>query len=138
MIMAGRVRRLLVAYDAGHPAAMALELGIEIAAATGAAIGIVTVVPEPTEPPDDPWSETSERAAELYLAKLRAAEAGLVAQTHLPTGVPGPQIVEVAAAFGYDTIVIGSRRLGPIRRTLLGSVSRYVATHSRSTTIIAR
>jgi nucleotide-binding universal stress UspA family protein len=136
--MAGRVRRFLVAYDAGEPAAMALELGIELAAATGGAIGIVTVVPEPTEPPDDPWSETSERAAELYLAKLVAAKAGLVAQTHLPTGVPGPQIVAVAATFGYDTIVIGSRRLGRIQRALLGSVSRYVANHSAATIIIAR
>jgi nucleotide-binding universal stress UspA family protein len=136
--MAGRVRRLLVAYDAGRPAEIALELGIELAVATGAAMGIVTVVPEPTEPPDDPWSETSERASELYLAKLRAAEAGLTAQTHLPSGVPGPGIVNVATAFGYDTIVIGSRRLGPIQRRLLGSVSRYVATHSSATTIIAR
>ena len=136
--MAGRVRRLLVAYDVGAPAAMALELGIELAAATGAELGIVSVVPEPTQPPDDPWSETSARAAELHLAKLQAAAAGLEAQTHLATGIPGPQIVEVAATFGYDTIVVGSRRLGPIRRRLLGSVSRYVATHSSATTIIAR
>ena len=136
--MTGRVRRLLVAYDAGGPAEVALELGIELSVATGAALGIVTVVPEPTEPPDDPWSETSERAAELHLAKLRAAEAGLSAETHLARGVAGREIVNLARTFGYDTVVIGSRGLGPIKRRLLGSVSRYVATHSAATTIIAR
>lgn len=136
--MAGRMRRVLVAYDAGAPASIALDLGIELALATGADLGIVTVVPEPTEPPDDPWSEMSERAAELHLAKLRAQEAGVSVQTHLPTGLPGPVIVDVATTLGYDTIVIGSRHLGPIKRRLLGSVSGYVVSHSRATTIIAR
>ncbi len=136
--MAGRVRRLLIAYDGGEPARIALELGIELASAEGAAIGIVSVVPDDVEAPDDPWSETSKHAAELHEAKLRIAEAGLSAETHEPTGAPGPLIVEVAADFEYDTIVIGARRLGPIRRALLGSVSRYVANHSSATIIIAR
>jgi nucleotide-binding universal stress UspA family protein len=135
--MADRVRRFLVAYDTGDPARVALERGIELALSAGGELGIVSVAPD-DEVPDDPWSETSERAAALYAARQRAAEAGLDAQTHLPVGVPGPMIVETAAAFEYDTIVIGSRRLGPIRRRLLGSVSSYVVNHSHATTIIAR
>jgi nucleotide-binding universal stress UspA family protein len=133
-----RVRRLLIAYDGGEPARSALELGIELASAAGAAIGIVSVVPADGVAPDDPWSGTSEHAAELYEAKLRVAAAGLTAETHEPTGNPGPSIVAVAASFEYDTIVIGARRLGPIRRRLLGSVSRYVASHSSATVVIAR
>jgi nucleotide-binding universal stress UspA family protein len=136
--MSVRVRRLLIAYDGGEPAQAALELGIELAVATGAAIGIVSVAPEDSVPPDDPWSETSEHAAELYEAKMRVAAAGLSAETHEPTGAPGPSIVLVAATFDYDTIVIGARQLGPIRRRLLGSVSRYVARHSPATIVIAR
>jgi nucleotide-binding universal stress UspA family protein len=137
--MAGRVRRLLIAYDGGEPARTALELGIELGSATGAAIGIISVAPVETGvAPDDPWSEMSEHAAALYEAKRRVSEAGLTAETHEPTGDPGPLIVEVATDFDYDTIVIGARRLGPIRRTLLGSVSRYVASHSSATIIIAR
>jgi nucleotide-binding universal stress UspA family protein len=136
--MAVRLRRLLIAYDGGEPALAALDLGIELAVATGASIGIVSVAPADRGARNDPWSETSEHAAELYEAKIRASAAGLTAETHEPTGAPGPLIVEVAATFEYDTIVIGARRLGPIRRTLLGSVSRYVATHSSATTIIAR
>jgi len=136
--MSDRVRRLLIAYDGGEPAQAALNMGIELAVATGAAIGIVSVAPADRVAPDDPWSETSEHAAELYEAKMRVAAAGLSAETHEPTGAPGPSIVEVATTFDYDAIVIGARRLGPIRRTLLGSVSRYVASHSSATIIIAR
>jgi nucleotide-binding universal stress UspA family protein len=136
--MARHVRRILIAYDGGKPAQAALELGIELAIAFRAAVGIVSVVPENGRAPDDPWSETSEHAADLYQAKRRVEAAGLTAETHEPTGAPGPSIVEAGAAFGYDTIVIGSRPLGPIRRTLLGSVSKYVASHSAATIIIAR
>ena len=135
--MVDHVHRILVAYDAGEPARIALDRGIELAQTTGATLGIVSVAPD-DEVPDDPWSETSERAAGLYAAKVRAAEAGITAETHLPVGVPGPTIVQVATAFDYDTIVIGSRRLGPIRRRLLGSVSSYVVAHTRATTIVAR
>jgi nucleotide-binding universal stress UspA family protein len=137
--MASRIRRVLIAYDGGEPAQTALELGIELGSATSAAIGIISVAPvEPGVAPDDPWSEMSQHAAALDAAKQRVVEAGLTAETHEPTGDPGPLIVEVAASLDYDTIVIGARRLDPIRRMFLGSVSRYVASHSSATVIVAR
>jgi hypothetical protein len=43
--MTVRLRRLLIAYDGGEPARAALELGIELAVATGASLGIVSVAP---------------------------------------------------------------------------------------------
>lgn len=45
-------------------------------------------------------------------------------------GEPGEQIVRVAEDEGADFIVTGSRGLGTIRRTLLGSVSDYIVHHS--------
>jgi nucleotide-binding universal stress UspA family protein len=74
--MTVRLRRLLIAYDGGEPARAALELGIELAVATGASLGIVSVAPADRGARDDPWSETSEHAAELYEAKTRVAAAG--------------------------------------------------------------
>jgi nucleotide-binding universal stress UspA family protein len=137
--MAERVGRLLIAYDGRSPAEKALTTGIELALAHGAELGIVSVVPEPIGDPDDPWSETSERAWLLYSARCRAEKRGVASvATHDPVGQPGPSIVDVAAEFGYDTIVIGSRSLDPIRRRLLGSVSYYVASRSKATVIIAR
>lgn len=45
-------------------------------------------------------------------------------------GDPGEQIVQAAVKEGADFIITGSRGLGTIRRTFLGSVSDYVVHHS--------
>lgn len=45
-------------------------------------------------------------------------------------GKPGEHIVKAASDLHVDHIVIGSRGLGKIRRTFLGSVSDYVLHHS--------
>ena len=44
---------------------------------------------------------------------------------------PGEGIMSVAESDGAALIVMGTRGLDPIRRTLLGSVSDYVVRHSR-------
>lgn len=43
---------------------------------------------------------------------------------------PGPVIVEEAVNEKVDTIVIGTRGLGTLRRTVLGSVTDYVVHNS--------
>ncbi|HYL40651.1 MAG TPA: universal stress protein, partial [Candidatus Binatus sp.] len=55
-----------------------------------------------------------------------------------PIGDPAERIEEVADQGDYDTIVIGSRGLGALGRALQGSVSSHVATHAKSTVIVAR
>jgi nucleotide-binding universal stress UspA family protein len=139
MMAAGQMRRILVAYDGSPAARRALDLGAELATATGAEVGLVSAVPDRLgPPPDDPWSERSEHAAELHEAGRLLAAAGIAATLHEPSGPAGPAIVQVATDLGYDTVVIGSRRLDPVRRTLLGSVSTYVVRHAPMTVIVAR
>jgi nucleotide-binding universal stress UspA family protein len=139
MMAAGQMRRILVAYDGSPAARRALELGAELATATGAEVGLVSAVPDRLgPPPDDPWSERSEHAAELHEAARLLAAAGIAATLHEPSGPAGPAIVQVATDLGYDTVVIGSRRLDAVRRTLLGSVSTYVVRHAPMTVIVAR
>jgi nucleotide-binding universal stress UspA family protein len=53
-------------------------------------------------------------------------------------GDPAPTIERIAEDGGFDVIVIGTRNLGPIGRTLQGSVSGHVATHAKSTVVVAR
>jgi nucleotide-binding universal stress UspA family protein len=131
--------RLLIAYDGGGPSELALQLGVEMALASHYEVGIVCVISEQVGDPDDPWSETSDRAWLLFSARSRAEDKGVgPVRTHSPIGLAGPSIVACAANNDYDTIVIGSRQLGRIRRRLLGSVSYYVANHSNATVIIAR
>ncbi|XP_052677759.1 universal stress protein YxiE-like [Crassostrea angulata] len=43
---------------------------------------------------------------------------------------PGEGIIRAAEELGADLIVIGSRGMGVVRRTILGSVSDYVLQHS--------
>ncbi|XP_022328872.1 universal stress protein in QAH/OAS sulfhydrylase 3'region-like [Crassostrea virginica] len=53
-------------------------------------------------------------------------------------GDPGPGLVEVGASEKAAMIVMGSRGLGTIRRTLLGSVSSYVMCHASVPVIVCR
>ena len=54
------------------------------------------------------------------------------------TGSPGEVIVRVAEDENADIIVIGTRGLGVVRRTLLGSVSDYVLHHAHVPVIVTR
>ncbi|XP_048738329.2 universal stress protein YxiE-like [Ostrea edulis] len=53
-------------------------------------------------------------------------------------GDPGPGIVEVSNNEKAAVIVMGSRGLGTIRRTLLGSVSSYIMYHASVPVIVCR
>jgi nucleotide-binding universal stress UspA family protein len=132
-------RRILVAYDGTSGARRALDQAADLAIALGLEMGLVSVSEERLETkPDDPWGPAAGHAAQLHEAVADLEARGLRATTHEPTGSAGPEIVRTAADFGYDTIVIGSRGLGPLRRVVSGSVSQYVATHAAATVIIAR
>ena len=51
---------------------------------------------------------------------------------------PGRIIVEVANKEKVNTIVMGTRGLGAVSRTLLGSVSDYVLHHAHCTVVICK
>lgn len=51
-------------------------------------------------------------------------------------GSVGESICEIATKSNADGVIIGSRGLNGLRRTLLGSVSQYVITHCKSTVTV--
>uniref|UniRef100_K1P9S2 UspA domain-containing protein n=1 Tax=Magallana gigas TaxID=29159 RepID=K1P9S2_MAGGI len=53
-------------------------------------------------------------------------------------GHPGHQIVKKAHDVGADLVLTGSRGLGTIRRTVLGSISDYVIHHSNVPVIVCQ
>jgi nucleotide-binding universal stress UspA family protein len=55
-----------------------------------------------------------------------------------PAGDPAPTFEKIAEEGGYDMVVVGSRGLGLLSRALQGSVSEHVATHSKTTVVVAR
>ena len=133
------MKKILVAYDGTEPADHALTTAIDLAKAFGATVGVVSVVPvHAGRAPIDPWDDRSVHAQELLHAQEILEGAGINAQLHEPFGDPSSEIERTAEAGDYDTIVLGSRGLGPLARVLQGSVSEHVATHAAATVIVSR
>ncbi len=133
------MKKILLAYDGGEPARRALDKTIELAKYSQAEVGVISVVPvHPGRVPVDPWDDRTVHAEELLEARKVLREAGIEATMIEPGGDPARTIERVADERGYDTIVIGSRGLGAVARTLQGSVSEHVATHAHATVVVAR
>lgn len=54
------------------------------------------------------------------------------------SGRPGETIVEAAVEEHAMMIIIGTRGLGTLRRTIMGSVSDYVVHHAHVPVIVCR
>jgi len=54
------------------------------------------------------------------------------------TGEPGHAIIRTAIEQEVDFIVTGSRGLGTVRRTIMGSVSDYVVHHAHVPVLIVQ
>jgi nucleotide-binding universal stress UspA family protein len=79
-----------------------------------------------------------ERDAALAAAAARAAKVapGLLIDTDQLTGPPAQAITESGA--GAMMLVVGSRGVGAFTALVLGSVSRYVASHSPGPVVVVR
>jgi nucleotide-binding universal stress UspA family protein len=130
--------QLIVHATDGSPEAEgALDMAIDLAKETGAKLAVVTVhVPPPGgKVPAPPIKEVekpqgAEHIAEAAAAKARAA--GVDAKAYVTHGLdPAPEIARVAEELGADLLVVGSRGLGAVRGALMGSVSRYLVSHSK-------
>ena len=133
------MNKILVAYDGEEPAQRALELAADLAQAFDAELGVVSVTPWRGVPfPDDPWNGAEGHARALRKASEWLEGRGLSARTYSENGDPGPTVESLAAREGFDTIVVGSRSLGPVGRFMQGSVSEHVATTAKATVVVAR
>jgi nucleotide-binding universal stress UspA family protein len=117
----------------------ALDIAIDLTKRFDATLSVVSVVPtHPGRSPVDPWDDRSVHDRELLEARQLLAQNGIEAELIEPAGDPAKEIEKIAAVGKFDTIVIGSRRLGTLGRILQGSVSEHVATNADATVIVAR
>jgi nucleotide-binding universal stress UspA family protein len=131
------MRAILLAYDASAGARRALDAAADLAAATGASLTVVSVVPLGSDMRVEPWDNVAVHAGELREAAAALDERGIHASIVEPVGNVAVEIEALVREGRFDTVVLGTRRLGPIGRLLVGSVSRHVAANSDATVIIA-
>ena len=133
---ADTVSRVIVGYDGSPESKLALGSACDLARATGAELRLVAAA----EPPpvvygkgggtSGGWAALEEEIEDELRGVLDVAAASLpddiTATTKIVGEEPADALAHEAGARG-SLIVVGSRGYGPVRRVLLGSVSRALA-----------
>ena len=135
-------RRIVVAGDGSEDAASALHAAADLARIAGAELHAVHVwqpalIGMPGEAGESAAEERAQAVVERMLDAARAAgAAGAIG--HVRTGRAADQILAVADEVDADLIVVGSRGLGAVQRTVVGSVSEAVVHHSTRPVLVLR
>jgi nucleotide-binding universal stress UspA family protein len=142
--------QILLATDGSNEGKLAAQAATELSRDTGSELHVIYVLPTPTQLIghhlySDEIRESliggAERDAETFLkeqADQIGSDGGKVAETHLRSGDPDKEIIRAAESLGVGLIVIGSRGLGAISRTLIGSVSDSVVRHAHCPVFVVR
>ena len=132
------MKKILIAYDGGEPAQRALEQGAELAAGIRGRLGVISVTPwRGGRVPDRPVGRRRSPRQGPEVGLRLAEPAGLSADLRRPLATPADHRA-VAEAGDFDTIIVGTRGLGPLGRFMQGSVSEHLATNAKATVVIAR
>ena len=142
--------KILLATDGSEEARLAAQAAGELSKQTGSEVHVAYVLPSPAELRGhhlyskevmQSILEQAEGEANSFLeeqAEQIRASGGKVAETHLGAGRPDKEIVRLSEDLGVGTIVIGSRGLGAVSRTLMGSVSESVIRHAHCPVFVVR
>jgi nucleotide-binding universal stress UspA family protein len=147
--------RILLAADGSVEATLAAQTAIDLANKTGSELHVVyadmtpysSAFYEGYQEGVDAGAYLQDESEELMrigqgrldeqVRKIKAA-GGSVAQAHYRLGRPDAEITALAEEMGAGLIVVGSRGLGGIRRTILGSVSDSVVRHAHCPVLVVR
>lgn len=142
--------RVLLAYDGSGDAQMAADLVGGTPWPTGSTLRVIGVI-EPTVLAATAWptampgyfAEADRQITDYYTSELAAVVRHLegparTVQSGVLRGRAATAIVDEAAAFAADLVVVGSRGRGAIGSLILGSVSGEVVDHAPCPVLIAR
>ncbi|MBV8691083.1 MAG: universal stress protein [Actinobacteria bacterium] len=119
-------KNILVGTDGSATAAIAVERAVEVAAATGARLTILTV-------------DREERGRKtLDDVAGRHADSGVDIQTKVLQGDPASVLVDETESGGYDLLVVGNKGMTGASRFFLGSVPNKVSHHAPTALLIVR
>lgn len=132
-------QRIACGIDGSEGSVATASLAATIAAATGAELRLLHVVPifrgdnaEWTLDEDEPSPPEIEPSVHAAVAL------GVVPVREMAMGRPESAIVAAASRDGTDLVVVGHRGVAGMTRALLGSVSEHVTTHARCSVLVAR
>lgn len=145
-------RHLLVPTDGSELALAAVERAVAFAKALNARITFFYAQPDfplpvygegalidPTTPEQFRKAAQEEANTILNLAKEKASEAGVEADTDtVVSDAPADAIIDAAERHGCDLIFIASHGRSGIARLLLGSVTNKVLSHTKLPVLVYR
>lgn len=141
---------IVVGTDGSETAGKAVAQAVELAAAIGATIHLVSAyepVPdarlreERTSVPDDvSWMVNPREDVDETLgsAATAAEEQGVTVELHARQGDPADAILDVAEEQNADLIIVGNKGMTGAKRFLLGSVPNKVSHHAPCSVLIVR
>ena len=140
--------KVLLAIDGSEEASLAARTAADLAESTGSELHVIYTMPtaqishlESMDYDPAPLRERAEQRARALLDEQveHIGEAGgIVTEAHLRRGRPDDEIVTAAEKIDAGLIVMGSRGLGGVRRSLMGSVSNSVVRHAHCPVMIVR
>src|SRR5215212_1497487 len=142
--------KMLLATDGSEESELATRAAIKLAEGICSELHVVYVEPLPdfmkkndagTPGYDLELYEKIEEEGREMLRKLTwrvKVAGGTVAEAHLRMGAVAEEIVGLADELEVGLVVVGSRDLGRIRRTLAGSVSESVFRHAHCPVMVVR
>jgi len=132
--------------DGSESAERAVDVACEIAKLTGASLSLQRVLPEKLARVASPSDvrrlsdahKFAERKLKEHAARLRP-KLGYTAAVEVATGDPATALVDKVALDGLSTLVcVGSRGLGLLKRSTLGSVSSKVLRAAPGPVLVCR
>ena len=137
---------ILVAIDGSEASRQAFDRALDIAKAGNASLHATYVVETglfsslPADNTVEIMYSVLRKEGEAVLAKSKdkANAAGIAVTTHLKFGHAGSEVIALAEQNKVDLIVVGSHGKSQTDRLLIGSVSTFVVTHSKVSTMVVR
>ncbi len=132
-------RRIACGVDGSEGSVATAGLAAAIAAATGAELRLLHVIPI-FRGDNAEWTLDAEEPSptELEPSVLAAVARGVAPIREMAMGRPESAIVAAASRDDTDLVVVGHRGISGVTRVLLGSVSEHVTTHAACSVIVAR
>ncbi len=132
-----RFARVLVAIDQSAIAAHAFEVGVTLAGAIGADVGLVHVLDprlvasaEAGSPAEALRSEYERGGRDLLQTAAVRVRTGEAPWQFTPWGAPAEEIVAAAREWQADLIVLGTHGRSGVGRLLMGSTAEGVLRHA--------